>query len=285
MRHSPDRTDYREVACELARRGAEAAQPCFGKVAADRKADDTPVTEADRAAQRAILEVLADRFPSHGVLAEETLDRPEHHAPPGSTDYCWVIDPLDGTRNFVRGVAVYATSVALLLNNEPVAGAVHDATTGRVYSAALGGGAFCDDQPMRLDDRPLDADTTVMISSFRRRRIPKTVRCWLDRYLFRNQGSLCLHLVWVAAGLADAAYALECKLWDIAAAALIIREAGGLVTDHSGGPLWPRDPARYHEEDIPILAGTPTMHTRLLASLLKGAEGNAPEGRPCDADV
>ena len=158
----------------------------------------------------------------------------------------------------------------------PLAGAVFDATTGRVYSAARGQGAFRDEQPLVLQDRPVDSDSVVMLSSFRRRAIPAEVRAWMDQYLYRNQGSLCLHLAWVAAGLADAAYALECKLWDIAAAALIIQEAGGVATDHAGDSLWPVVLKDYRDEDIPVLVGTPTMHARLLKSLMEGTGDGCP---------
>ena len=255
----------------LARLGHDTAHQFFGEAVVSRKADDTPVTQADLAAQAAILDVLASQLPSHAVLAEEHLVHPERHAAIGATELCWVIDPLDGTRNFSRGVGVYATSVAVMDGSGPLAGAVFDATTGRVYSAVRGQGAFLDEHLLVLQDRPVDSDRVVMLSSFRRRAIPAAVREWMDDFLYRNQGSLCLHLVWVAAGLGDAAYALECKLWDIAAAALIIEEAGGVATDHAGRSLWPVVLEAYRDEDIPILVGTPTMHAKLLESLMEGA--------------
>jgi len=153
-------------------------------------------------------------------------------------------------------------------HGEPVAGAIHDATTNTTYSAAKGAGAHRNDIPLVLVDRPIHSDTTILISSFRRRPIPDAVRGWMDRYLFRNQGSLCLHLAWVAAGLADAAYAIECKLWDIAAGALIIEEAGGIITTPSGRPCWPADLTGYQEGNLPILAGSPTLHAELIATLV-----------------
>ena len=268
MGNDLSRETLRKSACELARLGGRTAEGFLGNVQAVRKADDTPVSEADHATQEAILVALAEHYPTHAVIVEEKLSRPERHAPIAEATYCWVIDPIDGTRNFVRGVGVYSTSVAVLCAGAPVAGAVWDATTGRVYSAEQAGGAYVDDERLQLEDRPIDADTIVMISSVRRRPVPAIIRSWMDCYLFRNQGSLCLHFAWIAAGLADAAYALECKLWDVAAAALIIEEAGGIVTDHAGNKLWPVDPASYRDQDIPIITGTPTMHRTLLSTLL-----------------
>lgn len=268
MSNQANMTDLHIAACELAKLGGETARRFFGKVTARRKADDTPVTEADHATQDVILSELARRFPSHAIVGEEDVDKPFQHTTVDTSEYCWVVDPIDGTRNFARGIAVYATAVAILHCGAPVAGAIHDATSGTIYSAAKGLGAFANDQTLVLKNKPVNTDTTVMISSFRRRYVPDAVRRWMDRYLFRNQGSLCLHLAWVAADLADAAFAIECKLWDVAAGTLIVQEAGGIVTDHAGHPIWPLELSTYRNEDIPILVGSPTMHPKLLSTLV-----------------
>jgi len=259
--------ELRETAIVLAQLGGQTAARFLGKVTATRKADDSPVTEADHAAQEAILSALAHRHPSHSILVEEDVVRPDRHAALAGSDYCWIVDPIDGTRNFSRGVRIYATSIAVMHGGRPIAAAIHDATTEVVYSAAYGGGAFREDERIVLRDRPIDRDTTVAVGSFRRREAPQAVRGWLDRFLLRNFGSTSLHLAWVAAGLVDAAYSAECKLWDIAAAALFIEEAGGIITDQAGRTLWPIDLLAYSGEDIPVLAGTPTMHSCLLATL------------------
>ena len=272
MTHDLDPDVLRITACRLAELGAHEAVRFFGKVTVSRKADDTPVTEADQAGQEVILAELGRAYPSHAVLTEEEMTRPDRHAAAATSEYCWVIDPIDGTRNFGRGLGVWSTSVAVLRGGRPIAGAIYDATTGKVYSASAGSGAFCGAQPMILVDRPVDSDTTLAIASFRRREIPPVVRAWMDRYSFRNLGSLCLHLVWVAAGLLDVAYAAECKAWDIAAGGLLIEEAGGVVTDHQGRAIWPLDVVQYGREDTPIIAGSPQMHARLLGDLHDKAE-------------
>lgn len=260
-------SDLKTAACDLARLGGCKADEFLGKVEMYRKADDTPVTEGDHAVQDLILGELARRYPSHTVLVEERIAQPERHGSAGQSEFCWVIDPIDGTRNFGRGAPVYCTSVAVLQWGRPVAGAIHDAVSRRTCSAALGEGAFCENERITLSDRPIDYNTTLALGSFRHRPIPAAVRGWMEHYLFRNFGSLCLHLLWVATGALDAAYALECKLWDIAAGSLLIQEAGGLATNHIGRPLWPKDLQTYHGEDIPILAGTPRMHGKLLDTL------------------
>jgi myo-inositol-1(or 4)-monophosphatase len=264
MAGESDLGELQSVARDLAIIGGRTALELVGKVDVSRKADNTPVTQADLAVQDAILAVLAKRYPSHAILVEENVPRPERHAAVAASDYCWVVDPIDGTRNFARGANLYATSVAVLHLGRPVAGAIHDAASREVYSASLGGGAFRDDRRMTLLDRPIDYNTTLALSSLRRRTVLPAVHEWMKTYLYRNLGSLCLHLAWVAMGFVDAAYAHECKLWDIAAGALLIREAGGVITSPTGQPIWPMDLSGYHGGDIPMLAGTPRMHAELL---------------------
>jgi myo-inositol-1(or 4)-monophosphatase len=257
----------RETAIALAEIGGKTSARFFGKVVATRKADDSPVTEADHAAQDAILSALAHRHPRHSILVEEDVLRPDRHAALSASDYCWIVDPIDGTRNFSRSVKVYATSIAVMHEGRPVASAIYDATAEVVYSASRGGGAFRGPERIQLRDRPIDRDTTVAVGSFRRHPVPLAVRGWLDHFLLRNYGSTSLHLAWVATGLVDAAFSAECKLWDIAGATLLIEEAGGIASDPQGRPNWPLDIREYRGQDLPVLAGTPTMHSRLLATL------------------
>ena len=259
--------ELRQASCELACIGAKVADEMFGKVSTSRKSDNTPVTAADHAAQEAMLRELARRYPTHAIIVEEHVASPEQHAALNRAEYCWVIDPIDGTRNYGRGLKVYGTSVAVLHHGRPVAGAVHDASQGVLYSAARGYGAFRDDSRINITDRAIDSDTTIAVSSFRRRAMPAAVREWLEKFLFRNQGAVSLHLASVAAGVIDGAVSVDCKLWDIAAGALLIEEAGGVITDLGGRPLWPIDLEGYDNRDLPAVAGHRTLHEHLVTSL------------------
>jgi len=119
---------------------------------------------------------------------------------------------------------------------------------------------YCDNVRLQSHLYNEAADVTVLISSFRQRKSPPAIRDWMDEYLFRNQGSLALHLAWVAAGLADAAYAAESKLWDIAAGALLIEEAGRTITTETGASLWPIDVSHYKDENLTLLAAADGLH-------------------------
>lgn len=267
MQDSLNIESLRIFARDLARTAGTIARSYAGRTIVERKHDDSPVTNADHAVQAAIFDAIARTYPDHAVIGEETIRRPERHATASEARYCWVVDPIDGTRNFARGAPLYATSIAVMESGATVAGAIYEAVSGCVYSAGRKRGAFRDDDVIRVADRPLDSDTTVLVASFRKRTTPKFVRAWMNAFNFRNVGSICLHLAWTAAGIAEGSYASECRLWDIAAGALLIQEAGGVVTRGDGGPLWPIDAGTYDNADVPILCGTPAMHARLLESL------------------
>lgn len=258
---------FRSFARQLAGDAGRLAAERLGRSRVAIKDDDSPVTDADHAVQAAIFDAIARTYPDHAVVGEETIRDPEQHASAELAQYCWVVDPIDGTRNFAQGISIYATSIALMSRGEPVVGAIFDALSGHVYTAAHGHGIDCDGTPLKPPSATRMTEAAVLVSSFRRQPVPTAVRNWMDEYLFRNYGSICLHLAWVAAGLADGLYAAECRLWDIAAGALLVSEAGGKVTGNDGRPLWPIDVGAYAGEEIPVLAGTPAMHARLLESL------------------
>lgn len=264
--------DLARFAESLARLGGGMARDQMGSVTAERKGDASLVTQADRAVQHAILTAIAERHPEHAVLAEETLVEPDRHGVSGPSDYCWVIDPIDGTRNYARGVQTYVTSVGLLHRGRPVAGALYEPPRDRMFVAIRGGGATLNG--MRLPhapDRPIDSDTTIAMSTLNGRALTPVMRQWIESYVFRNAGSLCTHLIWVALGWVDGAYSTQAKLWDIAAGALLVEETGGRFTDPNGGPIWPIDPSKYTGADMPLVTGTPTFHAELLRSLAECA--------------
>src|SRR5262249_22262746 len=154
--------------------------------------------------------------------------------------------------------------VAVMHEGCPVAAAIFDASTGQTYSAAAGAGATCQNRTLRVAERPFGPDSTIAFSSFRLHPVPRGIRGLFDEVLFRNIWSACLHQAWVAAGLVDAIYAPDTKVWDVAAGALIISEAGGRVTNVEGRPRWPWDVCQAHDTHCSILAGGPAMHSYVL---------------------
>jgi len=183
---------------------------------------------------------------------------------------CWVIDPLDGTRNYIRHLPIFTCAVAALRAGAPIAGAVYDPMQDVMYSAALGQGTHIDGRATSLADATSEsackanADLLVGIPSAQRRATRPFVLHAVERHVVRNLGSTALHMALVATGQLDVAVLGNSKLWDVAAGALIITEAGGIVTTPDGKPVFPLDLSRYAGEEIAALAGRPEAHARLM---------------------
>lgn len=255
---------------EWARAGGRIARERFGSATASRKQDRTIVTDADHAVQDQLLEAIVRHYPTHAVVTEETVRHPERHAVLDAAEWCWVIDPIDGTRNYWRGVPCFAVSVGVLHGGAPAAGVVYSVMTDQVFSARLGGGAWCDGARLHVVDRPPTSETLVGAPSGRGEPLPSAVHDWFDRLTLRNFGATAVHLALVAAGALDAAFCLECKLWDIAAGALLVTEAGGTFTDMEGRARFPITPSQAADRvNTPYLAAGPDLHRHLFESWMQ----------------
>jgi myo-inositol-1(or 4)-monophosphatase len=250
---------------------AEAAARCGGAIALQFfrrplqvrfKADRSEVSEADETAQAAIVAQLRAARPADSFVAEETL----HGGAPRSDGVCWVIDPIDGTRNFVRGLPHFACSIGALYNGTPVAGAILDVPRGTLYSASVAEGFFVDGQvrpPLaRVPDR--HPRLVVGIPSAPAGPIAPLAHRWLDRFICRNFGSTALHLALVATGELDGMLADNPRLWDIAAGCLLVEAAGGRCRSPEDRPLFPCDVATYRGGELPLVAGVAWGFGQLL---------------------
>ncbi|MFQ5414908.1 MAG: inositol monophosphatase family protein, partial [Phycisphaerae bacterium] len=142
--------DMLDLASGLAREAVAVSLGRLDDATAERKADNSLVTETDHAIQALILDAVAGAYPDHAVLAEETLVSPEHHADRGTARYCWVVDPLDGTRNYAAKFPCCSTSIAVLDGGVPVVGVVVEHHTGRLYAGACGRGVTLDGRAVRV---------------------------------------------------------------------------------------------------------------------------------------
>jgi myo-inositol-1(or 4)-monophosphatase len=193
------------------------------------------VTEVDLQAEHAALSYIQARFPKHPVMSEEAS--PE--LPPEG--YRWVVDPLDGTTNFIHGVTPFAVSIAVEDEEGLLAGAVHDPIHAETFHACRGGGAKLNGDPIHCS-RPATADQALVATGFPFRELSR-----LDRYLrafeafvrstagIRRAGSAAIDLAYTACGRYDGFWEIGLSRWDIAAGSLLVLEAGGRVTDPLGG--------------------------------------------------
>jgi histidinol-phosphatase len=205
------------------------------------KPDLTPVTEADRAVEQALRERIAAARPDHGIVGEEFGTQgpsgPLSGGQGSSTAWRWILDPIDGTKNYVRGIPIWATCIALQREDQVVVGVVSAPALGRRWWAARGEGAFADGQPVRvsavadLGDAQLSYDSVVGWEphGLGGRFLDLARRCWRTRGL----GDFWSHVL-VAEGAVDVAAEPEVSVWDVAAVQVIVEEAGGRFTDLSG---------------------------------------------------
>jgi myo-inositol-1(or 4)-monophosphatase len=202
------------------------------------------VTAADRAAEQVVVGGLLQRFPGHAVLAEEGVLTAQGR-PSRESDWTWIVDPLDGTTNFVHGLPFYAVAIALAFRNEPVLGVVHAPALQATYSAARGLGATCNGERVAVSTTPQLADALLVTGfSYNRDEPGRDDNAGrLGRVLphcrdLRRLGSAELDLCLVAGGQFDGYWELYLAPYDVAAGAVVVQEAGGRVTDLDGGGDW-----------------------------------------------
>ncbi|MEX0701936.1 MAG: inositol monophosphatase family protein [Planctomycetales bacterium] len=192
------------------------------------------VTEADFESQRAIHELLRARYPEHRFLGEEGL------SDEGPAPYRWIIDPLDGTSNYVHGFPYYAVSIGVEHEGELIAGVILDPTRKELFAAARGRGATLNGEPIRPSRAERLNEALVMVSlpvavKPGHPAVERFVRTMSAAQATQRTGSAALNLAYTACGRIDAFFSTSLRPWDMAAGALIVREAGGRVSQIGGG--------------------------------------------------
>ena len=221
------------AAVEAARAAGAIALKYFrGRFEVTLKPDATPVTQADREAERAIVEILGRAFPEHGVLGEEFGGH-------GSTEVRWIIDPIDGTKNFVRGIPVWATLIGLEERGEITVGVIHNPVTGELYTARRGGGAFLNGERIHVSAIAELGGATLVhagLGLFREAgRWESFVRLVDATERQRGFGDYSGYGL-VAEGKAELYLEVDLKPWDLAPCKILVEEAGGRFSDLDGRP-------------------------------------------------
>lgn len=264
-----DLSHARRLAEQWSRNAAEISLKRIGNSAPSRKSDSSVVTATDHAIQDFITREIGRMFPDHAICAEESDPGSHSRVAPEENRYCWVLDPLDGTRNYVARVPCFSTSIALLDRGVPIMGVIHEHNTGMLFSATLGGGAFVNGTPARVSELDEHSEHLLGVPSTKDDMAIRVSAHWhaTPSFVCRNLGSTAFEMGLIACGAMSGMLGRRVKIWDIAAGAILIMEAGGVVSDPSGKPLIPfpidADPLR----NIPMLAATSRMHDALLESI------------------
>jgi len=251
-----------EVAIAAARAGSEVLLRYWeqlGKADADTKARNDWVSAADRESETAIIAAIREHFPTDVFLGEES------GLSAGSSSRTWIIDPLDGTSNYLQHFPVWSISIALRAGKEIVAGVVYEPLRDLFFTAERGAGAFRNGAKMLVSDQPA-VEGSYLAAGF-----PFRAQGYVTVYVkifedvirvakgVRRAGSAALDLAYTAAGIFDGFFEIHLAPWDVAAGSLLVREAGGIVTDFSGGERW--------LERGNIVGAPPAVHEDLLGMI------------------
>jgi myo-inositol-1(or 4)-monophosphatase len=278
--HTASDRELLEVALEAAAAGAAVLRRLFGSpsLRVRSKGPHDLVSSADHEAEAAIFAAIRARLPDASFLAEEA----GRSGRPGA-ELEWIVDPLDGTNNYLQGLPVFCTSVACCRRGVPVAGVVQEPLTGNVYSAVHGGGAFRNGEPLRVSDHH------GLGGAFLATGFPFRARAALDVYLaafrdvflqsrgVRRCGAAALDLAHTAAGVYDGFFEFRLSPWDLAAGVLLVAEAGGRVSDLDG--------VGGYFQSGNVVAGPEAVWRELLAAINRHAgearlEAVDPTGSP-----
>lgn len=245
-------------AARLAGKFIQSATNNLDKLTVTKKSHADYVSEIDRAAEHIIIDTLLGAYPNHAILAEESGAQ-------GASEYLWIIDPLDGTTNFLRGLQQYSVSIALQHNGELTHAVIYDPCKNELFTATQGQGAFLNENRIYVSKRTELAESIICTG------FPYSKFDHLDAYInilrdvikktagLRRPGSAALDLAYTAAGRYEAFFETGLKSWDIAAGCLLITEAGGIVSDLQGNENYLRS---GH-----LCVGNPEIYAQLLQTI------------------
>ncbi len=267
-----DFESIKNTAIRAAYKAGEVLQKYFGHLEkVEKKGDIDLLTIADLESEKAVIATIKERFPDHSFLAEESGNTT------GSREHCWIIDPLDGTTNFVHGLSLFSVSIAYALEGRVMVAVVLNPVTGELFTAVKGEGARLNGRIIRVSGCPKLIDSLLVtgfpydLQTILDELMTRFVSCLRAAQGVRRLGSAALDLCFVACGRFDGFWEQNLKPWDTAAGRLVVEEAGGKVSDFSGMPY----EKSYDPQKNQILATNGLIHDQLLSILHQEPSGSS----------
>ncbi len=268
----PDLTPFLEFAIRIVRTAGGIQMAAFGGALSITKKGTTDlVTQVDVEIERMFRARVEERFPDHDVLGEELGG---HRAGAEASPYCWIFDPLDGTTNFAHRLPIFCSSLALEIDGALAVAAVLDPTRDELYTAVRGQGAWLNERPLRVSTTDTLVDALLVTGfPYSVHQDPEETIGLFDAFIrraraVRRLGSAALDMCYVAAGRMDGFWEQGLGAWDIAAAALLVQEAGGRITDIGGQPFQLRAGR--------LVASNGLVHDDMLATIAAFQSGRSP---------
>ena len=254
-----------EVARVAARLAGQRAMEEIKYVKASVKNEGEMVTQADSICQELIINRIKETYPDHGFIAEEGPEgKMLYQTPRGSERIWWIIDPIDGTNNYAHGLLCFVVSIGVMYEGKPVVGVIFDPATDSMYATAKDVDAQLNNSRIETSDEVMSNLTSVAIDSHFSPEQAGAINEIIKRTRFRNLGAAALDLAYVARGALIGTVLTVPKLWDLAAGAILVENAGGIVTDIQGNQIFPVDLDNYGGQPYVVLAGNKKTHAELL---------------------
>lgn len=255
-----------QTAMQAAKEGGGVLKKYFQSSLLERrlKDDNTLATQADEEAEKSIIEIIKKNYPDHAILAEESGHQDT------TSEYTWIIDPLDGTQNFVNGIPIFAISIALAKNDEPIVSVIFNPITNDLFAAEKGKGSFCNEHKLSVSSQKADAAMITIGTSSKSQDKDLVRRCFFHARDYvksvRYLGSAALELCYLARGGTEGFINIGTSKWDYGAGVLLVQEAGGKLSDFHGNP--------WNFSQNYFLASNGVIHPALL-ELAKTAQHSA----------
>ena len=257
-----------ETAIVAARLAGQRAMEELNYLKVSVKSEDQLVTQADTICQKIIVDRIKETYPDHGFIAEEGRGNELFkQAPRGAEKIWWVIDPIDGTNNFAKGMLLFTVHIAVMCEGQPVVGVIFDPETDSMYTTVKGGEAHLNGRRITASEDGIDKFSCVGMDSHFDKDVPRWAIELMRRTRFRNLGSTSLQFAYLAKGGLIANVFVNPKLWDVAAGTLIAENAGAIVGDWQGKKIFPIDLDAYEGTPIRTMTANKKVYQEILELL------------------
>jgi myo-inositol-1(or 4)-monophosphatase len=254
-----------ETAVAAARAAGRRAMEDINHAKAYAKTPSEIVTDCDLCCQQIIIDTIKQNFSGHGFIGEEGSEGKIFKQPPhGGSDIWWVIDPIDGTNNFAHKIMNFCVSIAAIQNGKPILGVIFEPSTDSMFTVVKDGFPVFNNTSIQTSDSDIEIFESIGIESIFTRGVPPWIGVLMSKLRCRALGTTAMHLAYVAKGSFIGTICHKPKLWDIAAGAILVESAGGVVSDWQGSPIWPIDMNKYDGQTFETLAANKKVHRKLI---------------------